>query len=414
MSPLSFPRKSDIFGVVGTLLAAWVLPACGGSASQNKPKVDAGTDAPTTPAVVGFQKLVLSTEFTAEGAGFGDIDGDGSMDVVAGPHWYAGPDFTSSHSIYPEVAFDPHGYSDNFFAFVRDFDADGALDVLIVGFPGQNASWYANPKSVDAPWVRHDIALAVDTESPAFTDLTGDGEPELVCAVAGELGWLEPGPDAATAWSFHPLSPPGPFAPFTHGLGVGDVDGDGRSDVLEARGTWIQPGSLTGDPVWGFAPTSFGQGGAQMFATDVDGDGDSDVVTSLAAHGFGLSWFEQTSPGAFTEHTISSPDETQPDALHEPHALALADVNGDGLADIVSGERFWGHVPGGDPDFSAPAELVWFELVRDGSGAHYERHLVDDQSGVGTDVTAGDVTGDGRTDILVSNKKGTFLFVQTP
>lgn len=429
---MEFPRFQPVFlaccgscrhiaGTIGTIGLVWAASGCGESSSDPRPRSDASVEASVdaSPDVVieagpeiGFEKQILATEFYAEGAGYGDFDGDGDSDIVAGPYWYEGPAFTTKHELYTPFAFNPQlQYSDNFFAFVRDFDDDGALDVLTVGFPGQNATWYQNPKNPEVHWTRHDIALAVDTESPTFTDLTGDGLPELVCGVAGQLGWLEPAADPTTAWTFHPLSPPGPFAAFTHGLGVGDVNGDGRKDVLEARGVWLQPESLAGDPPWGFLQTQLGGGGAQMFAMDVDGDGDGDVITSLAAHGYGLSWFEQTAPGSFAEHLVSPADATSTEALHEPHALHLADVNGDGLDDIVSGERFWGHVPD-NPVFTDPAELVWFELQRAGGTASYFLHPIDDQSGVGTDVTAGDISGDGKVDVLVANKKGTFVFLQ--
>jgi hypothetical protein len=263
-----------------------------------------------------------------------------------------------------------------------------------------------------APWPRHPVLAGVDTESPAFTDIDGDGQPELVCAHQGRLGWAFPDPaDARAPWRFQAISPPGPWQPFTHGLGVGDLDGDGRRDLLEAPGMWRQP-AMRGT-AWMFNAHRFGAGGAQMFATDVDGDGDADVVTSLAAHDYGVAWFEQRSPDTFVEHLISPPAAGPPGAsLHEPHALELADVDGDGLADVVTGERFWGHIPAGDPDFGAPALLVWFRLERSASGARYVRHVIDDASGVGTQVTAGDVTGDRRVDVVVATKKGAFVFLQ--
>lgn len=369
-------------------------------------------------AEVSFERFVLSNEFLAEGASFGDFDGDGENDVVAGPYVYLGPDFGKSVETYAPKSFDPKGYSDNFFAFPRDLDADGWLDVLFVGFPGQAAYWHRNPGASGGAWDRHVALPAVDTEAPVYLDLTGDGTPELVCATGGKLGWAEPNAsDPTSVWSFRPATGPEGFVPFTHGLGVGDVDGDGRADLMEHRGVWRQPASLGGDPVWPFASHEFGSGGAQMYATDVDGDGDSDVVTSLAAHGHGLAWFEQTDTGGFVAHEIASPDPKLPGAgvvLHEPHALALADVNGDGLPDIVAGERFWGHADGWSGDLAEPASLYWFELQRTSSGAHYLPHLIDAASGVGTQVVSGDVDGDGRVDVVVANKKGAFVFLQAP
>ena len=362
---------------------------------------------------------MLTTTFYAEGAGYGDFDRNGTTDVVSGPYWYEGPAFTIKHVIYTPVAFDPKSYSDNFLEFVHDFDADGYPDVLVVNYPGKDASVYANSKKPDVAWVRHQVFPNVADESPAFTDLTGDGKPELVFAYGNKFGWA--GPSAAApyqTWVFHAVSTAGNYSAFTHGLGVGDVDGDGRVDLLEATGYWAQPQSLSGDPVWTKKAQSFGSEPAQMFAYDADGDGDEDVVTSLAAHGYGIAWFEQrTSAGAttFAEHLIATNDPADAGSsvlIFQPHSLDMADVDGDGLSDIVTGERFWAHVPAGNPDPNGPAALYWFRLERDASGARFTPHLVDDASGVGTQVVAADVNGDGLVDIVTGNKKGAFVFLQ--
>jgi hypothetical protein len=374
-----------------------------------------------TPHV--FRKVTLSVDFTCEGATFGDFNRDEVRDVVAGPFWYEGPTFAVRHQIYPPVAFDPKGYSDCFFMFVHDFDADGWADVLVVGFPGQAASWLRNPGGSPpsgqsgAAWERHLVAPVVDNEAPIFTDLTGDGVSELVFSTGGRLGWAAPNPERPTEpWTFHALSPQQDFGPFTHGLGVGDLDGDGHPEVLEATAWWKQPTSLLEDPLWARRSQSFGAGGAQMLTVDVDADGDADVITALAAHRSGLAWYEQQQDAsgkmAFVQHLIVPEDETTGTvALHEPHALALSDIDADGLPDIVTGERFWGHVPAGTPDFSAPARIYWFQLVRDRAGTSFVPHLIDETSGVGTQVVVGDVTGDGLADIVVANKKGAFVMV---
>jgi hypothetical protein len=154
-----------------------------------------------------------------------------------------------------------------------------------------------------------------------------------------------------------------------------------------------------------------------MPVLDVDGDGDADVVATLAAHGYGLSWFEQTASSptlTFSEHVIVPGTEPAADApviMHEPHAVAVADIDGDGVTDIVSGERHWGHIPGGDADFDTPGRLYWFRAVRDAETT-FEPTLIDDDSGVGTQLTLGDLDGNGSVDIVISNKKGAFVFLQ--
>ncbi|HEX6275189.1 MAG TPA: VCBS repeat-containing protein [Polyangiaceae bacterium] len=370
--------------------------------------------------VPSFRKIVLSTDFLCEGATFGDFDRDGTSDVVAGPFWYEGPDFGTSHAIYPRTVFNVRNYSDNFFAFVRDLSGDGWDDIFFVGFPGQAAYWYENPADTGAEWARHDVIASVGNESPDYTDITGDGVPELVYIEmqpdlqSGRYGYAGPGADAREPWDFHAISPLGPYGHFTHGMGVGDVDGDGRSDLIEATGVWRAPASLAGDPLWEKSAHALGQpGGAQMIAHDVDGDGDGDIVTTLVAHGYGLSWFENDA-GAFVERNIVPV--TAPETgviMHEPHALALADMNGDGLLDIVTGERHWAHAPE-DGDFGAPGRLYWFDAARSGGAVTFTPHLVDEQSGVGTQVVAEDVNGDELVDIVTANKKGAFVFLQEP
>jgi VCBS repeat protein len=262
---------------IALAVIAAAVAGCGSEARPDGSRgtVDAGqerstglSDAPLdlpTGTRHAFRRIRIGSEFYCEGATYGDFDGDGNADVAFGPFWYEGPGFTARHEIYPPQVYDPHAYSDCFFLFSRDFDADGATDILRVGFPGTDASWFANPGPSGGPWPRHAVVSAVDTESPYFVDITGDGHPELVFGADGRLVWAGPDPaDATRPWTLHPMTPPSGFHPFTHGLGVGDVDGDGRSDVLEATSWWQQPPSLEGDPVWARRLQSFGSGGAQM------------------------------------------------------------------------------------------------------------------------------------------------------
>ncbi|MBN8248422.1 MAG: VCBS repeat-containing protein [Verrucomicrobia bacterium] len=389
----------------------------------------------------GFTRNQLSNQFWAEGAYAGDFNKDGKMDIVSGPFWWEGPDFSRRHAYAPanesfkvtradgaeetipgfEGALGKNNtYSKNFLAYTSDINADGWDDILILGFPGEKSSWYENPKGAPGLWKEHIAIEVTDNESPTFLDITGDGRPEIVCASRGAYGYATPDPkNPAGLWTWHPLSPNNNYHKFTHGLGVGDVNGDRRMDLLEKDGWWEQPASLAGDPVWTFHKMPFGVGGAQMYAYDVNGDGLNDVITSLSAHGYGLAWFEQVRNGkeiTFREHTFMNKEPSENPygvKFSQLHAVDLVDMNGDGLKDIVTGKRFWAHGPAGDPEPGAPAVLYWWELVRrPDKSVDWVPHLVDDNSGVGTQVAARDVNGDRRPDLIVGNKRGVFVFTQ--
>jgi putative membrane-bound dehydrogenase-like protein len=367
-----------------------------------------------------FSKQTLSQEFFCEGASYGDFNKDGKMDLVAGPFWFEGPDFSKKHEYYTPKPFDPGGYSDNFFAFTGDFSGDGWTDILIYGFPGKDASWFENPQGKDGHWTRHMVMPTVDNESPTFLDITGDGQPEIICSTGGFFGYATYDPkDAKKPWPFRVISDKSAGGMFTHGLGVGDVNGDGKLDLLEKNGWWEQPASLDGDPIWKKHAFNFSQGGSHMFAYDVNGDGRSDVITALQAHGYGLVWWEQTGDKAeptFEQHVITgakASDNPYGVVFSQPHAVDLVDMNGDGLLDIISGKRWWAHGPKGDAEPNAAAVVYWFELKRDGKGeVDWVPHLADDDSGIGTQIIAGDFSGDGNPDIVVGNKKGIFALTQ--
>jgi len=402
-----------------------------------------------------WKKLQLDNHFWSEGANTGDFNHDGKPDVVSGPYWWEGPEFKVRHEFMSTTRKSQAGeapfklkkadgtmetiegyegglghenhYSDNFFCFAYDINHDGWDDVLVYGFPGAEATWYENPKGQKGAdgtehWAAHKVFDVVDNESPTWGDLNGDGKPEIICNSKGFFGYATPDwNDPAKPWAFHAISPNNKYHKFTHGLGFGDVNGDGRTDIMEKSGWWEQPSTLEGDPQWkyhafAFAPT---EGSAQMYAYDVNGDGRPDVITSLAAHNYGLAWYEQlkdrnaNGEPAFKQHLImgKTPQENKYGVVFSQlHAVDLVDMDGDGLKDIVTGKRFWAHGSHGDSDPNGAAVLYWFKLVRNpDNSVDWIPYQIDNDSGIGTQVVARDVNGDGLPDIIVGNKKGTFV-----
>ncbi len=371
------------------------------------------------PVLHSFKKIQLTSEYYSEGANFGDLNRDGVMDIVSGPYWYEGPDYQKKHELYPPKPQDRNKYADNFFSFVQDFNGDGWNDVFVIGFPGKPAIWYENPGKAgfDKHWQKHVCFDWVSNESPHFTDLVGDPRPELVCTRDGRFGyatvnWAQP----LQPWTFHAISEDVATKQFGHGLGVGDIDGDRRLDIINKDGWYQQPASLAGDPLWKFHPYKFAPAGAQMYAYDVNGDGLNDVITSLEAHGYGLAWFEQVKKdGAitFVKHPImgSTPAENRYGvAFSELHAVDLFDVDGDGLKDIVTGKTYWSHHQQ-TPSWNDGAVVYWFKLVRHGKEVDFVPYQADDDSGIGRQVVAGDLNGDGLPDIVTGNMKGTFALL---
>ena len=378
----------------------------------------------------GWTTTRLTDAFTAEGAAAADFDGDGQTDLAVGPYVYRGPDWTTRTEYKPPASYAPTGYSEEFLTFAHDLSGDGLPDLVAVGWPGKATYWYENPgrsaSSGDRDyrtrghWEPHLLAPVVDNESPVLADLVGDDFPELVAQLNGAYGYFRAGDDVRKPWRFHPVSPADPGrGKYTHGAGVGDLDGDGRTDLLTKDGWYRQPADLSDDPMWEEFPVQFARKGAQILSFDVDGDGDADVVSARDAHGYGLDWFEQTRDGGeitFTKHEIMGDAKSNPAPIlfSQLHAAAAADVNGDGLTDVVTGKRFWAHGPDGDADPGGDPVLVWWELTRGGGpgDAQFVPHVVDDASGVGCQVCVADVTGDGRPDVVVGNKRGAFVSVR--
>lgn len=368
-----------------------------------------------------FTRQQVTDVYYSEGLGVGDLNRDGHADLVYGPYWFEGPKFEAKHEIYSPKPQNREGYANHFFAWVYDVNGDGWNDILTAGFPGTPGFVYENPRAEghSTHWTRHEVFPHVCNESPQFTNLVGDGRPELVCTLDGFFGYATIDPEKPfAAWTFHPISKKVAPVPFGHGLGVGDVNSDGRLDVLMKDGWFEQPASLDQAEIWTFHAVPFCPiGGADLFAYDVDGDGDNDVITSLAAHDFGLAWYEQVSEGGqarFRQHLIMGdrPEQNRYGLVFsELHSVSLADIDGDGLKDIVTGKTYYSHHKA-SPMWDAGAVVYWFQLRRTPEGVDWIPYKADGESGIGRQLVVTDINGDGLPDIASGGMKGAHLLIQ--
>jgi putative heme-binding domain-containing protein len=402
----------------------------------------ATSDGKPATGTITFEKTVLDNVFRSEGVCIADFNNDGLRDVAGGSQIYFQSKDASGKSKWttkvilekPEE-FPTKVYSHSFMNWAEDLNNDGRLDLIVVDFPGTPTWWYENPGQASGAresggdpifgpvWKKHEITPVTNNESPQYVDVEGVGRRELLIGYeAKTMGFAYPKSFPEAVWKLSPVSAPG--APgtdrFSHGLGLGDLNGDGRKDVCVTNGWWEQPADPADAP-WKFHDAPFGKACSQMYVYDFDGDGDNDIL-SASAHDYGIWWHENKGKAdsgdlAWETHEI---DKT----FSETHSVVLADINGDGLPDFVTGKRWHSH-SGNGPGGNEPAVLRWFELKREQvtdtiaegrtemrTVPRWIKHDIDEDSGVGTQFDMADLNGDGLIDIAISNKKGSFVFLQ--
>ena len=367
-----------------------------------------------------FRMQQLSDFFYSWGATVGDINHDGIPDVIAGPFYYLGPDYTERHEFTAARSYSPsNNFPEGMVYFSYDYTGDGWPDILCVD--SRPIYLYVNPRGEWRRWDRFNVVPNATSEIEVFRDIDGDGKPEILFAGPNAtLAYAKPDPANPTGvWKTHNISEPGLAG--AHGMGVGDINGDGRMDVVNSRGWWEQPAGGASEGPWKFHPAQFGNGGAEMGVYDVNGDGLNDVVTVVAAHGWGIAWFEQKRDAqgniSFVRHDIMGDYSTKNAGnvtFSEAHAAAFADMDGDGVPDLIVGKRLYSHLESHlDPDPYGPAVLYWYRTVRNPKaegGAEFVPELIHNRSGVGSQFVVTDLNGDGAPDIVISCVKGTFIF----
>lgn len=350
---------------------------------------------------------VVEAKFRGEGVAVVDVDKDGVLDVMVGDFWYKGPAWTR-YEIRKPGDYQITDYSEAMNVWAEDVTGDGYPDEIVFPFPGRPVKWYENPKGGTGRWNEYLVGFDYYNEQPRFTTLLS-GDPKRYLVSGNKNGrrfsYFRPGSDPKVAWKETPISSDN--APntdlFDHGLGIGDLNGDGKLDLIEPNGYYEQ----TADPAkWTYRSKKFDPTNEEsgfMHIYDFNGDGLNDMLTG-ASHNYGVSWFEQKPGNTWVKHEIDR-------SFSEVHSMYMADMDNDGVQDIITGKRKYAH-NGGDVGGQQPAILVWYKVTK-GATPKFDRYVIQaDNAGVGTDFEVKDYNKDGWMDFAVANKTGTKIYMQ--
>ncbi|MBN2293096.1 MAG: VCBS repeat-containing protein [Pirellulales bacterium] len=342
-----------------------------------------------------------------EAASVCDVDGDGQKDIVSGEYWYAGPDFAKSFKFRTILA--QSGYHDSFHDYPMDVNGDGKMDIVSGGWFGKTLYWRENPGNARTAgeWPCHEIDKPGSIETSRFWDVDKDGHVEVVPNAGGNVVFYRLGLDASGKgtgkFEKHVVKMGG----CGHGLGFGDINGDNRGDFVIPDG-WLE---APADPLKGEWKLHGGfnlpRASVPILVHDVNEDGKADIIYGNA-HGYGLFWVQQHVDGdgkrTWTKHLID-------DQSAQYHDMQLADIDGDGRVELVTGKRYYAH-NGHDAGAEDPVFVRYFDFDKKGN---FAPHTIDygsskQASAVGIYFWVEDVTGDGRLDIIAPGKEGLYLF----
>jgi FG-GAP-like repeat/FG-GAP repeat len=359
---------------------------------------------------IAFRKHTLDLG-CSEAVTVADINRDGRLDVVSGENWYEQlPAETGRGPRFVKHKFRELGYTDYYLEDLSDLAIDvtgsGYPDIVSCSYWSKPLTWWENPGKSGGPWREHILDTGSPVEFAFLVDILNTGKPLQVLPQFGTrdypLKWYElAGEGSADAWIKHEVSP----MSWGHGIGAGDVNGDGRTDIVTPQG-WFEAPSDPRNGKWTFHPEfNLGETGF-IFVEDVNRDGVPDLVTTLG-HEYGIFWYEQkrgpSGTRSWEKHLID-------DGFSQAHAMTVVDLNGDGRRDLVTGKRFYAHEH--DPGANEPLGLYWYEPFDSQGRIQWRRHIIDysTRTGAGLQIPVVDIDGDGDLDIVVAGKSGLYLF----
>jgi hypothetical protein len=349
-----------------------------------------------------FKKHVISDQTDYSAAALIDVNHDGQIDIVCGGDWYEGPNW-EQHFVaeIPRIRGRPDGFAHLEF----DVNRDGWVDVITVNYRSRSIKWMEHPGESLGPWTTHVAVEPGPMETGRLVDIDGDGQLDLLpnganFAAWWEFRWDDKSRVGEPAWIRHEL----PTEAGGHGLGFGDIDGDGRGDIVGQHG-WLQAplDARHGHWTW-HAEFSLERASIPMIVADVDDDGDNDVVWS-SAHGFGVYWLEQVRNASgdrvWNRHAIDT-------SWSQGHSPLWVDLDGDGRKELVTGKRYMAH-GGADPGEYDPIAIYRYQFSPETrTWQRWTVSPIGQRVGVGLDPKVADIDGDGDLDLMASGRSGLF------
>ncbi|MCX8038305.1 MAG: VCBS repeat-containing protein [Candidatus Sumerlaeia bacterium] len=371
---------------------------------------------------IKWETVVLDRGMS-EGCSVFDVNGDGLLDVVCLPSWYRAPfwDKRPVHDIMKTGEF-----LMNYGQIPMDVNGDGAIDVVSAGWFDKDIFWYENPFTKNkvirtindeyTTWAKHVLPtppqLGGGCECILGLDVDGDGNLDVV-PNRRPLGWYE---RVNGQFVRHPVDESGrKAAKWLHGLGQGDINGDGRPDLVTGEGWWEAPKNPRTEKWIEHREFEFPDGSIPILVVDFDGDGDNDLIYG-EGHTYGLYWVEQARDSGgrkWVKHDIDT-TRTQPRCdiptvpISQAHSLVWIDLDGDGQNELVTGKRWRGH---GDDDPGSFDPLCVYYYKWDRPTKTWTKHVIsyDEHIGVGMQVQVVDIDKDGDLDVICPGKSGLYI-----
>ena len=352
-----------------------------------------------------FRKVLLDKENKCEACSVFDVSGSGRKDIVCGEYVYEGPDFKKKRKIC-DITYE-HEYVWDFSDYPMDTNGNGRLDIITGSWWGEGVFVRENPGD-DGEWTTRKVCDSTNVETIKYFDIDNDGIDEIFPNCPNEPAYfLKLVTDENGKGT-------GEFKKYVigeenadHGMGFGDIDGDGKVEIILKKGILHMPdeGPLSGK--WEFVEEDYDMNflvGVPIIVYDVNKDGTNDLIVGNG-HGYGLFWYEQkideNGKRTWEQHIVDG-------AWSQYHDMQIVDIDGEDV--LLTGKRYSAH-NGNDPGDNENVFVCYYTFR---NGGMY-RHIIDygdpmdDGTGVGIYFWTDDLTGNGKLDIVAPGKEGLYV-----